>query len=87
MRDRQADVGRPLVRRQLARGVGDLQPPGEVIGLAAAATEVDVAPGAAPAPGPMQNVQPGQLHSLLGIRDVREVKVGGPLAVTDSALT
>ncbi|HTT07429.1 MAG TPA: metallophosphoesterase [Gammaproteobacteria bacterium] len=45
------------------------------------------APGAAPAPGPLQNVQPSRLHSLLGIRDVRAVRVGGPLAVTDNVLT
>ncbi|GGA36447.1 metallophosphoesterase family protein [Dyella nitratireducens] len=45
------------------------------------------APGEAPAPGPLQSVKPDALHRYLGIRDVRHVRVGGALAVTDEVLT
>ncbi|RDS84781.1 metallophosphoesterase [Dyella monticola] len=44
------------------------------------------APGAAPAPGPLQSVKPDALHRYLGIRDVRHVHVGGALAVTDEVM-
>ena len=42
-------------------------------------------PGAAPTPGPL-TVPAGQLASYLGIREVKEVSVKGPLAVTDTSL-
>ncbi|GLQ90386.1 metallophosphoesterase family protein [Dyella flagellata] len=45
------------------------------------------APGEGPGPGPLQSVKPEALHRYLGIRDVRHVRTGGPLAVTDEVLT
>lgn len=42
-------------------------------------------PGAAPNPGPL-TVPAGQLASFLGLRELREVSVKGPLAVTDTSL-
>jgi len=44
------------------------------------------APGTASNPGPMKNVAPGQLHSLLGITRVHEVAGKGPLAIIDTPL-
>jgi len=44
------------------------------------------APGVGPAPGPLQSVPPGQLHRYLGSRDVRHVRGGEAIAVTDVAL-
>lgn len=43
-------------------------------------------PGTVPAPGPDASVTADRLHSLIGVRDVRYVKVNGRLAVTDSTL-
>ncbi|RUL72877.1 metallophosphoesterase family protein [Dyella choica] len=45
------------------------------------------APGDGPGPGPLQSVKPEALHRYLGIRDVRHVRAGGALAVTDEVLT
>jgi 3',5'-cyclic AMP phosphodiesterase CpdA len=44
------------------------------------------APGDGPGPGPLQSVKPDALHRYLGIRDVRHVRTGGALAVTDEVL-
>lgn len=44
------------------------------------------APGGGPGPGPLQSVKPDALHRYLGIRDVRHVRTGGALAVTDEVL-
>lgn len=44
------------------------------------------APGTAPSPGPMKNVPPGRLRSLLGITDVRLVRGRAALAITDTVL-
>jgi 3',5'-cyclic AMP phosphodiesterase CpdA len=43
------------------------------------------APGAAPSPGPL-TVPAEQLRSFLGLRDIKVVRTGAPLAITDSAL-
>lgn len=42
--------------------------------------------GTAPAPGPDARVSAERLHSLIGVRDVRYVKVNSSLAVTDTTL-
>lgn len=42
--------------------------------------------GTVPAPGPDASVTADRLHSLIGVRDVRYVKVDSPLAVTDATL-
>jgi 3',5'-cyclic-AMP phosphodiesterase len=44
------------------------------------------APGTAPSPGPMKNVQPGQLRSLLGVTSVMQVRTHTPLAIVDTPL-
>lgn len=44
------------------------------------------APGTAPSPGPIKNVQPGQLRGLLGISRVTLVSGTSPLAIVDSTL-
>jgi 3',5'-cyclic AMP phosphodiesterase CpdA len=43
-------------------------------------------PGVAPAPGPMRDVPPGRLRSLIGVTKVRFVERNSPLAVTDDTL-
>lgn len=45
------------------------------------------APGVGPAPGPLKDVAPDALHRYLGIRDVRHVRGGHVLAITDEALS
>ena len=45
------------------------------------------APGVGPAPGPLKDVAPEALHSYLGIREVRHVKGGHALAITDEAMS
>jgi len=45
------------------------------------------APGVGPAPGPMKDVAPSDLHRYLGIRDVRHVRGNHVLAVTDEAMS
>ena len=44
------------------------------------------APGDGPGPGPLRGVTPEALHRYLGIRDVRHVRTGGALAVTDEVM-
>ena len=44
------------------------------------------APGAGPAPGPLQGVTPDRLRSYLGIRSVRHVQGKDALAVTEEAM-
>jgi hypothetical protein len=44
------------------------------------------APGAAPSPGPIKDVPPGQLHALLGVARITEVKGGAPLAIVDTPI-
>jgi 3',5'-cyclic-AMP phosphodiesterase len=44
------------------------------------------APGTAPSPGPMKDVPPGQLHSMLGITKVTKVQSNSRLAVIDTPL-
>lgn len=44
------------------------------------------AAGTAPAPGPDASVTADRLHSLIGVRDVKYVKVNSPLAITDATL-
>jgi 3',5'-cyclic AMP phosphodiesterase CpdA len=44
------------------------------------------APGTAPAPGPMKDVAPNDLHRYLGIRDVRHVQGSHALAVTEEVM-
>jgi 3',5'-cyclic AMP phosphodiesterase CpdA len=43
-------------------------------------------PGVAPSPGPMRDVPPGRLRSLLGVTRVRYVERNSPLAITDDTL-
>jgi Icc protein len=43
-------------------------------------------PGTAPSPGPMKNVPPSELHALLGVAKVTEVKGKAPLAIIDTPL-
>jgi 3',5'-cyclic AMP phosphodiesterase CpdA len=43
-------------------------------------------PGTAPSPGPMKNVPPGQLRSLLGVTSVTQVRTRTPLAIVDTPL-
>jgi 3',5'-cyclic-AMP phosphodiesterase len=43
-------------------------------------------PGTAPSPGPMKNVPPGKLKSLLGVASVREVPGNAHLAIVDTPL-
>ncbi|MBV9735080.1 MAG: metallophosphoesterase [Acidisphaera sp.] len=45
------------------------------------------APGTAPGPGPIKDVEPGRLRSLLGITRVSAKRGGAPLAVIDTPLT
>ncbi|WP_445146385.1 metallophosphoesterase family protein [Dyella sp. Tek66A03] len=45
------------------------------------------APGVGPAPGPLKDVAPDALHRYLGIREVRHVKGGHALAITDEAMS
>jgi hypothetical protein len=45
------------------------------------------AAGSVPTPGPDARVAADRLHDLIGVRDVRYVSTGTPLAVTDSPLT
>jgi len=44
------------------------------------------APGTAPSPGPMNDVPAGQLHALLGVRNIRQVYGNSQLAVVDTTL-
>jgi len=44
------------------------------------------APGDGPGPGPLQSVSAQALHRYLGIRDVRHVRIGRALAITDEVL-
>jgi Icc protein len=44
------------------------------------------APGTAPSPGPMKSVQPSELHALLGVARITEVKGHAPLAIIDTPL-
>jgi hypothetical protein len=44
------------------------------------------APGAAPSPGPIRDLPPGRLRSLLGITTVHEVRGRQPLAIIDTPL-
>ncbi|MBV1795875.1 metallophosphoesterase [Siccirubricoccus sp. G192] len=44
------------------------------------------APGAAPSPGPIRDLPPGRLRSLLGITTIREVRGRQPLAIIDTPL-
>jgi 3',5'-cyclic AMP phosphodiesterase CpdA len=44
------------------------------------------APGTAPSPGPVRNVPPGRLRSLLGVTNVAYVERNHSLATTDSTL-
>jgi 3',5'-cyclic AMP phosphodiesterase CpdA len=44
------------------------------------------APGTAPSPGPMKDVPPGQLHALLGVRNIRQLHGASQLAVVDTTL-
>lgn len=44
------------------------------------------APGAAPAPGPLQNLPAGKLHDYIGIRNIRHVRGSHTLALTDRTL-
>ena len=43
------------------------------------------APGAAPSPGPL-TVPAGELHGVLGVRDIRVVRGQHDLAITDQTL-
>jgi 3',5'-cyclic AMP phosphodiesterase CpdA len=45
------------------------------------------APGVGPAPGPLKDVAPDALRRYLGIREVRHVKGGHALAITDEAMS
>jgi len=45
------------------------------------------APGTAPSPGPIKNVPPGQLRSLLGVTSVARVRTRSPLAIVDTMLS
>ncbi len=45
------------------------------------------APGTAPGPGPIRDLPPGQLHSVLGITSVRRVAGKARLAVVDTPLS
>ena len=44
------------------------------------------APGTAPSPGPIKTVPPGELHTLLGVARISEVKGHAPLAIIDTPL-
>jgi len=44
------------------------------------------APGTAPAPGPMKDIAPNDLHRYLGIRDVHHVQGSHALAVTEEGM-
>jgi Icc protein len=44
------------------------------------------APGTAPSPGPIKTVPPGELHALLGVARISEVKGHAPLAIIDTPL-
>ena len=44
------------------------------------------APGTAPSPGPMKDVPPGKLRSLLGVASVSQVHGRSPLAIVDTPL-
>ncbi len=44
------------------------------------------APGTAPSPGPVKDVPAGRLHSLLGVRNIRQVQGDSQLAVVDTTL-
>jgi 3',5'-cyclic AMP phosphodiesterase CpdA len=45
------------------------------------------APGVGPGPGPLKDVAPGTLQSYLGIRNVRHVKGGHDVALTEEMLS
>ena len=45
------------------------------------------APGTAPSPGPMKDVAPNRLRSLLGVATVRQVAADAPLAIIDTPLS
>lgn len=44
------------------------------------------APGTAPSPGPIKDLPPGKLHSVLGVTSVRQVKGSTHLAIIDTPL-
>ncbi len=44
------------------------------------------APGTAPSPGPIKDLPPGRLRSVLGIAKVTRVQGGAPLAIVDTPL-
>jgi 3',5'-cyclic-AMP phosphodiesterase len=44
------------------------------------------APGTAPSPGPIKDVPPGKLKTLLGVRDVRQIHGNSQLAIVDTTL-
>jgi Icc protein len=44
-------------------------------------------PGVGPGPGPMKNVPPGRLRDYIGVREVRHVRGGRTLAVTEEVLS
>ncbi len=44
------------------------------------------APGSAPSPGPIKDVPPGKLHSMLGVTQVSHVQGQSSLAVIDTPL-
>jgi 3',5'-cyclic-AMP phosphodiesterase len=44
------------------------------------------APGTAPSPGPIKDVPPGKLRSLLGVTNVRQVHGKTHLAIVDTTL-
>src|SRR5208282_3768009 len=44
------------------------------------------APGTAPGPGPIKNLPPGKLRSVLGVTNVRQVRGSAHLAIVDTRL-
>ena len=44
------------------------------------------APGTAPSPGPIKDLAPGKLRSVLGVTSVRQVRGTAPLAIVDTTL-
>lgn len=44
------------------------------------------APGTAPSPGPIKDVPPGKLRSVLGVTSVRQVRGNAHLAIVDTTL-
>ena len=44
------------------------------------------APGTAPSPGPIKDVPPGKLQSLLGVARIAQIHGAAPLAIVDAPL-